>query len=240
MKSARAKVQCVVVLGGRGGGAIAAFTLARIASHRGGQRFLGFLNDTVPRDTRIDGHRVLGRFDEWSGLPAGSVFLAPLHKVREAPARINRVRGLGIPVTRWASVVDPAAVVPDDVAQAPGLFACACAGIMPGTKVGAHVSLRHGSYVGHDATLGDFVFLGANSAVAGYGRIGEGAHVAPGASIREGVSVGRYAVVGLGAVVIRDVPDFAIVAGNPARLVGRIDCEDRSRDPGKPGSAMSG
>ena len=38
--------------------------------------------------------------------------------------------------------------------------------------------------------------------------------------IRERCRIGRFAVVGAGAVVIKDVPDGAIVAGNPARVIG--------------------
>ncbi|MCI0471509.1 MAG: acetyltransferase [Candidatus Aminicenantes bacterium] len=35
-----------------------------------------------------------------------------------------------------------------------------------------------------------------------------------------GVTIGRYAFVGAGAVVVRDVPDYGLVVGNPARLLG--------------------
>jgi UDP-2-acetamido-3-amino-2,3-dideoxy-glucuronate N-acetyltransferase len=38
--------------------------------------------------------------------------------------------------------------------------------------------------------------------------------------IRCGVTIGQYAFVGAGAVVVKDVPDFALVVGNPARVDG--------------------
>jgi len=49
----------------------------------------------------------------------------------------------------------------------------------------------------------------------------EGASIGAGAVVLPGVTIGRWAMVGAGAVVTRDVPDHAIVAGNPARLAGR-------------------
>jgi acetyltransferase-like isoleucine patch superfamily enzyme len=41
--------------------------------------------------------------------------------------------------------------------------------------------------------------------------------------VRERVSIGRYAVIGLGSVVIDDVPAGAIMVGNPARQVGTLE-----------------
>jgi UDP-2-acetamido-3-amino-2,3-dideoxy-glucuronate N-acetyltransferase len=48
----------------------------------------------------------------------------------------------------------------------------------------------------------------------------EGASLGANATILCGLTIGRFALVGAGAVVTRDVPDYAIVAGNPARVVG--------------------
>lgn len=57
-------------------------------------------------------------------------------------------------------------------------------------------------------TIGDRVFIGAN------------------AVINMGVTIGDEAVVGAGAVVTRSVPARTIVAGVPARAIGRVDLED--------------
>ena len=50
-------------------------------------------------------------------------------------------------------------------------------------------------------------------------RIEDDAWIAAGAVVLRGVTVGKAAIVGAGAVVTHDVPPFAIVAGNPARVI---------------------
>lgn len=55
----------------------------------------------------------------------------------------------------------------------------------------------------------------------------EGATIGAGAIIGSGLTVGRFAMVGMGAVVTRSVPDFALVVGNPARIVGEVGRDGR-------------
>jgi UDP-2-acetamido-3-amino-2,3-dideoxy-glucuronate N-acetyltransferase len=50
----------------------------------------------------------------------------------------------------------------------------------------------------------------------------EGATIGAGAIIGPGLQIGRYAMVGMGSVVTRDVADFALVVGNPARQIGYV------------------
>lgn len=54
-------------------------------------------------------------------------------------------------------------------------------------------------------------------------RIDDGVWVGAGAIILPGVTIGHKCVVGAGSVVTKDVPPFTIVAGNPARAIGRTD-----------------
>jgi len=59
----------------------------------------------------------------------------------------------------------------------------------------------------------------------------KGATLGANCTIVCGATVGRYAFIGAGAVIIRDVPDFALVVGNPARQIGwACQCGERLPD----------
>ena len=55
--------------------------------------------------------------------------------------------------------------------------------------------------------------------------IKKGAWIGAGSTILPGVTVGRYAIVGSDSVVTKDVPDYAVVVGNPAKVIKYLDAE---------------
>ena len=56
-------------------------------------------------------------------------------------------------------------------------------------------------------------------------RIKKGAWIGANATILPGVTVGKYAVVGANSLVNRDVPDYAVVVGSPARVIRMLDAD---------------
>jgi acetyltransferase EpsM len=210
----------IAIFGGKGGAEIAAHSVARLAEAWPGIALVGYLNDQLAPGAALTGGTVLGPFASWTELPGDVRFLAPLHKPKEMRARHERVLGLGVPDDRWAKLVDPGAVVAPNATVAAGSVVGPLVVIGPSCSLGHHVACWPAAQIGHDVEIGDFVFLARGSIVGGYCAIGTGAYVGIGAVIRERCRVGRFAVVGAGAVVIADVPDGAMVAGNPARVIG--------------------
>jgi len=85
--------------------------------------------------------------------------------------------------------------------------------VQDGCFIMDHCHLAHDVLVERDVTLSPNVTLGGHTHVLG------GATVGIGAMTHQFSTVGAYAMIGMGAVVTRDVPPFCLVVGNPARFV---------------------
>lgn len=87
------------------------------------------------------------------------------------------------------------------------------------SSIGNHVIVNTGAQVDHDCRIADFVHLAPGVILCGNVTIGEGAFVGAGAVVLPGRTIGAWATIGSGGVVTRDIPDFAVALGNPARVV---------------------
>jgi len=86
-----------------------------------------------------------------------------------------------------------------------------------GVEIGSSVSISIGSRLltlGHETNSSNFSPQGAPIIIEDYAWVGAFATIIP------GVRLGKGSVVGAGAVVTKDVPEFTVVAGNPARKIG--------------------
>ena len=84
--------------------------------------------------------------------------------------------------------------------------------IQPFASIGANVTLWSGNHIGHHSVIEDDVFLASHVVVSGGVRIGQGSFVGVNVTIRDHVTIGRQCVLGAGALVLEDQPDFSVVA----------------------------
>jgi acetyltransferase-like isoleucine patch superfamily enzyme len=104
-----------------------------------------------------------------------------------------------------------------------------------GVVIGDDVVIKNGVAVWEGVTVEDRAFLGPNCVFTNdvYPRskvvhqrvptiVREGASIGANATILCGHEIGRYSLIGAGSVVTHDVPDFALVTGNPAQLKAYI------------------
>jgi len=104
--------------------------------------------------------------------------------------------------------------------------------------IGDNVKIQNFATLYHGLTVGNDVFIGPHVCFTNdlYPRaqiwddnrlvetkILDGASIGANSTIIAGITIGKYAMVGAGAVVTKDVPDHALVVGNPARVVGTVD-----------------
>ena len=109
--------------------------------------------------------------------------------------------------------------------------------ISPGVVLGNRVKVQNNVSVYTGVTCGDEVFLGPScvftnvinprSAISRKDQykethVDQGATIGANATIVCGHAIGKYAMIGAGAVVTKDVPPYALVMGNPARQVGWV------------------
>ena len=87
------------------------------------------------------------------------------------------------------------------------------------TIISNHVYLMNKSYVAHDCQVGPYAVLSSGVLLAGRCIIGEHVNIGLGTTVHQRRSIGDYAMIGMQSVIARDILPYALVAGNPARIM---------------------
>jgi UDP-N-acetylglucosamine acyltransferase len=99
-------------------------------------------------------------------------------------------------------------------------FATVHRGTQRRTGIGSRCFVMNKVHFGHDAVIGDDVTLAVSTILGGHVDVGAGANLGLGCVLHQRRVVGPGAMVGMAAVVTRDVPPYAKAFGAPARIRG--------------------
>ena len=214
----------LVIMGGSGGGQIAASVVEDINRLKPMWELVGFLNDAVEVGGKMGRYPVIGRTEEAPEYVRKGYYLHyALHNAKYGPLRIKRFRKMNIPLEALPSLIHPTAHISMAESIGHGVLMAPYVNLSFGAKIGNCCHLYGSSFIGHDSTVLDFCSVANNAAVGGGVVIGEGCHIGTNCSIRERVKIGKHAIIGMGAVVLKDVGDGEIAVGNPARIIGTVD-----------------
>lgn len=179
---------------------------------------LGYIDETVEKHgTLINSNNVLGSFD-WLEKNGGKKLSAicAIGNPRAKYTVLNKVSGYGL---NYANLIHPDAKVSKFVELGYGNIICCNSFISVNIKVGNHVSVNPGCGIGHDVVLGDYSSLYWNVTLSGNVNIGEGCEIGSKADIIPKINVGKWSIIGAGAVVIEDIPDNCTAVGVPAKTI---------------------
>ena len=178
-----------------------------------------FIDDAVKTEQQVNGHTTIN-YEMFKAMKAQEkyVLIAIANSnIRQKLAEKLINDGINI----W-TVKAQSTVIMDNVIIGNG------AALSPFVTIGANVTIGHCfhanlySYVEHDCVIGDFVTFAPRVSCNGNVHIEDHAYIGTGAVLRQGTPdkpliIGKGAIVGMGAVVTKDVPAGVTVVGNPAR-----------------------
>jgi acetyltransferase EpsM len=215
----------LIIAGGQGNGTVIAQIVEDINMVKPEWEIVGFLND---RETEpINGYPVLGKVDHETVsryLSDENVyFFYALISIKLNFKFLNKLHDLKIPLTRFARLFHPMAIISKDATIGNNVSIQAFSIVGPNATIGNFVQVFGHATVGHNCTVEDYAYVTSNSIVGAHVRLKQGAFLGVNSSTRDRVTIGEWSIVGQHSNVIKDVPDYTIVVGNPAKEIGKVE-----------------
>lgn len=91
--------------------------------------------------------------------------------------------------------------------------------IQAGVEIGDNSTIHMGAVIGHETIVGRSVFIAHAVSISGCSRINDGTFIGTNATVLPRIKIGRWVTIGAGAVITKDVPDYAVVVGNPGKII---------------------
>lgn len=103
-----------------------------------------------------------------------------------------------------------------------GSFTTVCSGTIEPTVIRDHAKIDDHVHIAHNCIIEEAAMVVACAEVSGSVRVGKRSWLGPNCSIIDRITIGDDCVVGMGAVVLKSLPDGSVVAGNPAKMTSDL------------------
>lgn len=206
-------VSDIVIVGAGGCGREVANWIEDINSIQKTWRIAGFIDDDL---SALDGipckYKIVGTIKDYVPDEKTKCVMGIANpKVKRIISKALLEKG-----AQFVSIIHPTTRIYSEFEPGMGLVTYPNSKIATGCKIGDFVTLQS-TILGHDSQLEDYVTVSSSCGITGGVKLHEGSFVGDHACISLGIEVGSNSYVGIGSVVIRNVPDDTKVFGNPAR-----------------------
>lgn len=208
----------IVIIGAGGLGREVAQLIKDINQDKKTWNMLGFIDETVEKHgSAINDTSVLGSFDWIEKENKKNLWaVCALGNPRDKYSLLKKASAVNI---NYATLIHPDARINKYSEIGFDCIICCNTFISVNTKIGNHICINPGCGIGHDTVIEDYSSLYWNISLAGNVHIHEGCEIGSKATVLPKKNVGKWSVLGAGAVIINDIPDFCTAVGVPAKPI---------------------
>ncbi|MCF7911490.1 MAG: NeuD/PglB/VioB family sugar acetyltransferase [Candidatus Cloacimonetes bacterium] len=211
----------IIIIGGEGNGSVIADAITD-AHLRGSTsaRIYGFLNDRMNKGDLIAGYPVLGSLaDVQFYLKQDCRFVYAIYRIDGQKQRIELFRNLKISEDSMLTFIHPLAYVAPSARIGQGVIIMPQVSVSAEAVIGDCCLLMVHATIGHNTVLGSHCHLAAQSCLSSHVTLEEGVHIGLNATVREHLTLKKNSTLGMGSVLLNDICEQDIWAGNPARFI---------------------
>ncbi|AZJ35047.1 acetyltransferase [Tenacibaculum singaporense] len=172
----------------------------------------GIFDDSKNLSSNLLGTKILGAFSKEKCNTGDEIIIS----IGDNRVRNRIVNKLDV---KFGKAVHPNAFISETASIDEGTVIMAGAVINAEAKIGKHCIINTNCNIDHDCNIKDYVHISPGVTVTGGVEVEIGAHIGAGAVLIPNIRIGKWSTIGAGTVVIKDVPDFAVVVGNPGKII---------------------
>lgn len=178
-------------------------------------QIVGFIDEDIKNiGKEINGYKVLGNIEYLNTINQISSVVIAIGNVEVRKNIHQKIKNKIFP-----SLIHPSVKKSSYIKYGDGVIICAGNILTTNIIIDDFVIINLSCTIGHDTIIEKYstVLPGVN--VSGNVKIEEGASLGTGTAIIQGINIGKYSIVGAGATVTRDIPEFCTAIGSPAKPI---------------------
>jgi acetyltransferase EpsM len=206
----------VIILGAGGNANVIKSTINDINEDSNQIEILGYLDDKISDNTNqlIEGKITKKNIDKYKKYK-DVYFIWSLRSTVLGQDILKKYKSLDIEEKKFLTIIHPTAIVSKYSKIGYGVSIHPFVNISVNVVIKNNVHIFSHSFIGHDTTLDHFCYVANNVSMGAFIKVNEGGYLGMNCTIRERIKIGKWSIVGMGSVIINNINNFSVVAGNP-------------------------